>query len=351
MHVYALDMQLHSVAIVGASGYSGLELTRILSRHPNVRLTALFSDRWAGERAGGRLPLEGPSAALAYEPLSGAEGIEAELALLATPAEASAELAPKLLARGVRVVDLSGAFRLRDPSAYPLWYGFEHPAPELLALSSYGLPELSREGLREARLVANAGCYASALALPLAPLVRSGLVSAEGIAVTALSGVSGAGRKASEEYSFVELQDDLRAYRLGKHQHVPEVEQAVKKSAGRCGAISFTPVLVPIRRGILATCHLKMQGGAGAADLAAALEAAYGREPMIRVRPADRVMVKDVLHTNLCHLGVALDERAGMAIATSALDNLGKGAAGSATQALNAVLGLPETTGLGLLGG
>ena len=351
MHVYAFAKQQHAVAVVGASGYSGLELTRILSRHPHVRLTALLSDRWAGERAGAHLPLEGPAAALIYGPLSGAEEVPAELAFLATPAEVSAELAPKLLARGVQVVDLSGAFRLRDPAAYPVWYGFEHPAPELLAEACYGLPELSREGLHGARLVANAGCYASAVALALAPLVKSGLVSSEGIAVTALSGASGAGRKASEEYSFVELQDDLRAYRLGKHQHVPEVEQAVARGAGRCGALSFTPVLVPIRRGILATSHLKMRDGAGATDLAAALEAAYAKEPFVEVRPADRVMVKDVLHTNRCHVGVALDGRAGMAVATSALDNLVKGAAGSATQAMNAVLGLPETTGLCLLGG
>jgi N-acetyl-gamma-glutamyl-phosphate reductase len=344
-------MQPHPVAIVGASGYSGLELTRILARHPAVRLTAVLSDRWAGEKVASRLPVDGPAGAMAYGVLSGAATLDAELAFLATPAEVSADLAPKLVARGVRVVDVSGAFRLRDPSAYPAWYGFEHPAPALLAEAVYGLPELGREGLRGARLVANAGCYASAVPLAVAPFVKAGLAEPDGIAVTALSGVSGAGRKATEEYSFVEIDDDLRAYRIGRHQHTPEIEQTVARYAGRCGPISFTPVLVPIRRGILCTAHLRIREGVGAPELARALEAAYANEPFVKVRAADKVTVKDVLHTNRCHVGVALDERARTAVVTSALDNLVKGAAGSATQAMNAVLGLPETTGLDLLGG
>src|ERR671931_1985853 len=215
-----------------------------------------------------------------------AEGVEADIAFLATPAEVSLELAPKLLARGVRVVDLSGAFRLADASLYPRWYGFEHTAPALLAEARYGLPELAREGLRGARLVSNPGCYATATAMALAPLVRSGLVAPDGVAVAAMSGVSGAGRKASEEYSFCEVDEDLRAYRLARHQHVPEVEQTVARYAGRCGPISFTPHLVPIRRGILATSTLRLAPGASQADLSAAYEEAYGREPFVRVLAA-----------------------------------------------------------------
>ncbi|WP_242392309.1 N-acetyl-gamma-glutamyl-phosphate reductase [Anaeromyxobacter oryzisoli] len=344
-------MHVHPAAIVGASGYAGLELTRLLARHPRVRLAALYSDRWSGETAGARLPLDGAPAALSYRPLADGEGADAEIAFLATPASVSAELAPKLLARGVRVVDLSGAFRLADLAAYPAWYGFAHPAPELLAEARYGLPELARDGLSGARLVSNPGCYATAIALALAPLVRSGLVSPEGIAVTGLSGVSGAGRKASEDYSFVELGEDLHAYRLGKHQHVPEIEQTVARFAGACGALSFTPVLVPIRRGILATATLRLAGGASAADLGAALQAAYGREAFVRPMAAERVSVKDVVRTNRCHVGVAVDARAGVAVAVSAIDNLVKGAAGQAVQALNAAMGWPEATGLDLLGG
>ncbi len=344
-------MQLHDVAIVGASGYAGLELTRILARHPHVRVTAALSDRWAGETLGARLPLPAPIASLAYGKLADGERVEAELAFLATPAEASADLAPKLVKRGVKVIDLSGAFRLKDPAAYPTWYGFAHPAPALLAEAVYGLPELGRQGLRGARLVANSGCYATSVAVAVAPFVKAGVVSPDGVAVTAMSGVSGAGRKASEDFSFVELDDDLRAYRLAKHQHVPEIEQTVARYGGRCGPLSFTPVLTPIRRGILTTAHLRLADGAAAADLAAALEAAYKEEPFVRVRPADKVQLKDVLHNNRVHVGVALDARARIAVVTAALDNLVKGAAGSAVQAANAVLGLPETAGLDLLGG
>src|SRR5512138_3886327 len=343
-------MNMHSVAIVGASGYTGLELTRLLARHPRLRVEALYSDRWANEVAGARLPLPGAAAALRYRPLAEGAHADAEIVFLATPAEVSADLAPRLLARGLRVVDLSGAFRLEDPALYPRWYGFEHPAPALLAEARYGLPELAREGLRGARLVTNPGCYATAIALAVAPLVKAGLGLGGGIAVTGMSGVSGAGRKASEDYSFVEVADDLRAYRIGKHQHVPEIEQTVARFAGACGPISFTPVLTPIRRGILATIAIRA-AGAAAGGLADAVRAAYEGEPFVRVLPPDKVMLKDVVHTNRCHLGVAVDARAGAVVAVSAIDNLVKGAAGQAVQALNAAMGWPETLGLDLLGG
>jgi N-acetyl-gamma-glutamyl-phosphate reductase len=343
-------MHVHAAAIIGASGYTGLELTRLLARHPGVRLASLYSDRWADELAGERLPLDGPAAALRYRPLAEGAAADAGIVFLATPAEVSADLAPKLVARGVRVVDLSGAFRLEDPAQYPAWYGFAHPAPALLAEARYGLPELAREKLRDARLVTNPGCYATTIALALAPLVKAGLGLSGGIAVTGMSGVSGAGRKASEDYSFVEVADDLRAYRIGKHQHVPEIEQTVARYAGACGPISFTPVLAPIRRGILATITIRTEGPSPG-DLAAAVRAAYRDEPFVRVLAPDRVMVKDVLHTNRCHLGVAVDARAGVVVAVSAIDNLVKGAAGQAVQAMNAALGWPETAGLDLVGG
>jgi N-acetyl-gamma-glutamyl-phosphate reductase len=343
-------MNVHSAAIVGASGYTGLELTRLVARHPGLRLDALYSDRWSGELAGARLPLPGKAAALRYRPLAESSAAEAEVIFLATPADVSAELAPKLVARGARVVDLSGAFRLEDPAAYPAWYGFAHPAPALLAEARYGLPELARQKLAGARLVTNPGCYATAIALALAPLVKAGLGLSGGIAVTGMSGVSGAGRKASEDYSFVEVADDLRAYRIGKHQHVPEIEQTVARYAGACPPISFTPVLTPIRRGILATIAVRTERAAPA-DLAEAMRAAYRDEPFVAVLAPDRVMVKDVLHTNRCHVGVAVDARAGAVVAVSAIDNLVKGAAGQAVQAMNAALGWPETAGLDLVGG
>ena len=344
-------MHVLSTAVVGASGYAGLELTRYLARHPRLRPVALLSDRWSGEAAGDRLPLTGAAASLRYRPLAEAVALDAEVAFLATPAEVSLDLAPRLLARGVRVVDLSGAFRLGDAALYPRWYGFDHSAPELLAEARYGLPELARSQLAGAKLVTNPGCYATATAMALAPLVRSGLASPDGISVSAMSGVSGAGRKASEDYSFCEVDEDLRAYRLGRHQHVPEIEQTVARFAGRCGAIAFTPHLVPIRRGILATCALRLAPGAAAGELARAYEEAYAGEPFVKVLAADRVMVKDVVRTNRVHLGVAADARAGAAVAVCAIDNLVKGAAGQAVQALNAVMGWDETLGLDLVGG
>src|SRR5512133_80162 len=343
-------MHSHPAAIVGASGYTGLELTRLLARHPGLRLAALYSDRWADELAGARVALGGPAAALRYRPLAEGTDADAEVVFLATPAEVSADLAPRLLARGARVVDLSGAFRLEDPALYPTWYGFAHPAPALLAEARYGLPELAREKLRGAKLVTNPGCYATAIALAVAPLVKAGLGLGGGIAVTGMSGVSGAGRKASEDYSFVEVADDLRAYRIGKHQHVPEIEQTVARYAGACGPISFTPVLAPIRRGILATVTIRTDG-APPRDLPDAVRAAYPDEPFVSVLAPDRVTVKDVVHTNRCHVGVAVDARAGCVVAVSAIDNLVKGAAGQAIQALNAAMGWPETLGLDLLGG
>jgi len=340
-----------SVAVVGASGYSGLELTRILARHPHLRLVGLYSDRWADEPAGSRLPLPSSLASQRYLPQSHARDLEADVAFLATPAEVSLELGPLLHARGVRVVDLSGAFRLLDPSAYPQWYGFEHAAPKLLAEARYGLPELGREALRGATFVTNPGCYATAIALALAPLLKAGAVEKDGICISAMSGVSGAGRRATEEYSFCEVDEDLRAYRIGRHQHTPEIEQTVARYAGAVGPISFVPHLVPLRRGILATCVLRAAKGAGEAELRSAYEGAYGQEPFVRVLRADRVSVKDVARTNRCHLGAVLDARTGLVLATSAIDNLVKGAAGQAVQALNAAMGWDEATGIDLLGG
>lgn len=340
-----------TAAIVGASGYSGLELTRILAHHPRLQLTALFSDRWRNESVGSRLPLNGPCGGLRYLPLEQAAATGAAVVFLATPAEVSLQLVPGFVDRGSRVVDLSGAFRLSDVAAYPRWYGFEHTAPALLAEARYGLPELGRAALDGARLISNPGCYATCIALAVAPLVGSGAVAAEGITVSAMSGVSGAGRQTKEEYSFVEIDEDLRAYRIGRHQHVPEIEQTVARFAGTCGPLAFTPHLVPIRRGILATCTLRLKPGATAADLSAAYQKAYGSEHFVKVLAAEKVAVKDVARTNRCHLGVVADTRTGLAIAVSAIDNLVKGAAGQAIQSLNAAMGWPETTGLDLLGG
>lgn len=344
-------MHAMTAAVLGANGYAGVELTRILARHPRLKLAGLFSDPWAGQIAGDRVPLPESSARLRYRPFSELAELDAEVVFLGLPNELSLRLTPELLSRGMRVVDLSGAFRLEDPELYPRWYGFRHTAPELIRTARYGLPELARGELTGTRLVANAGCYATAIAMALAPLVRSGHVSPDGISVCAMSGFSGAGRKALEEYSFCEADEDLRAYRLAKHQHVPEIEQTVRRYAGRCGPISFTPHLVPLRRGILATCSLRVERGASADDLAAAFETAYRAEPFVRIMSPDQVRIGDVARTNRVHVGVGFDARTGLAIAVSAIDNLIKGAAGEAIQSFNASMGWDEALGLDLAGG
>jgi N-acetyl-gamma-glutamyl-phosphate reductase len=341
------DAQKAAVGLIGASGYAGVEATRLLANHGQVELRFATSERWAGEAVGEHLPLSGPAARLRYAPLDQsvalAEGCTA--VLLATPAEVSLELAPKLLAKGVRVIDLSGAFRLRDSALYPRYYGFEHKQLSLLP-GAYGLPELGRQGLAEARLVANPGCYATSAALALAPLVRAGLVVGD-LVVNAASGVTGAGRKGSEELSFCEVDEDYRAYRVHKHQHTPEIAQAL---GWEQGALTFTAHLRPLTRGILATCWARLRPGVEPAQVSAAYETAYGREPFVALaRSPEAVHLKAVVGTNRCLIGFACE--GGRVLVTAVLDNLVKGAAGQALQNLNIVLGLEETTGLGHLGG
>jgi N-acetyl-gamma-glutamyl-phosphate reductase len=309
------------VAIVGASGYSGIELTRLLLRHPGIELVAAGSDKLASERV--------EDSALRYVSNADAAAARCDVAMLATPAEVSHDLVPKLLTRGVRVVDLSGAYRLRKPELYPAFYKFEHEHPALLAEAVYGLPELDRTRIPSAAIVANPGCYATAIELALAPVVEG---ATGRIIVDAMSGVTGAGRKAAEEYSFAEVANDLRAYRVLKHQHTPEIEQTLGIS------LTFVPHLLPIKRGILATCHLQTKS---APDFARR----FGEEPFISLAAsADKVALKDVVGTNRCRIGWTLD--GDRLVVISAIDNLLKGAAGQAVQNLNLMLGLPEQAGL-----
>jgi N-acetyl-gamma-glutamyl-phosphate reductase len=320
-------MNTASVTVFGGSGYSGLELTRLLARHAGVQVAAVTSDRWAGKTVDG----------ISY--CSHDQGLEkaksTDIALLATPAEASLELAPKLLAANVRVIDLSGAFRLRDLTLYPRFYGFTHSAPKLNAEAVYGLPELNREQQRTARLVANPGCYATAAALSIAPLVKAGLV--KDLVITAASGVSGAGRKATEEFSFMELSQDFRAYKVLKHQHTPEISQTL----GGANVV-FTPHLLPLQRGILSTTVAKVTSKT---HVEALLHDAYAREPFMRVLPnAEAVHLAAAARTNNCLIGATVEDDT--LVVVTALDNLLKGAASQAVQNLNLMLGLTETEGL-----
>ena len=339
-------MHKAAVAVFGASGYAGLELVRLLAGHPGVELVAAASDRFIGEPVAARLAA--PLPALRFEAVDAvrARARECAIVLLATPAEASHGLAPELVAAGARVVDLSGAFRLREPARHAAAYGFPHAHPALLAEAAYGLPELgadARARIRAARLVANPGCYATAIQLALAPLHAAGVLGPGRLVADAVSGATGAGRKASEELAFCEVADDVRAYRTLRHQHAPEIAQGVGRP------VAFVPHLVPLRRGILATCHAELAAGAAPADVTAALSRAYAGEAFVELAAsADEVGLRHVVGTNQCRIGVtAMD---GELVVTSAIDNLVKGAAGQAVQNMNLLLGLPETTGLTGLG-
>lgn len=323
---------MHRAVIVGASGYSGLELTRLVARHGELALVGLSSDRWVGDSARHRAGCAGPR----YTTVEEALAIGADVVFLATPAEASHALVPRVVGSGARVVDLSGAYRLRDTALYRSHYQLDHAHPDVVAKAVYGLPELvDRESIRLARVIANPGCYATAVALAVSPITK--LVVGRVIA-NAASGVTGAGRKASEEMSFAEVADDMRAYRVLRHQHTPEIEQTVGVK------VTFVPHLLPIRRGILATCHGQLADGVTAADVAAAF-ARYADEPFVELVPVEDVTIKSVVGSNRCRIGWALGAD-GELVVIAALDNLVKGAAGQALQNANLMLGIDETKGL-----
>jgi N-acetyl-gamma-glutamyl-phosphate reductase len=345
-----------TVGIIGVSGYSGMELARLVDGHPGMALALAVSDKWAGGTLGDHLPLRSPTAALRVRPQKDAlqPGVFAglDIVFLATPADASLTLAPLALEAGARVVDLSGAFRL-SADEYPRWYGFTHPRPDLLPTACYAMPEAGASGdLRAARLVSNPGCYATASTLGALALLRAGVIERDGIVIDAKSGTTGAGRKASEELSFSEVDGDFRAYRVLRHQHTPEIERALGLAGQGPLKVTFTSHLLPTRRGILATVYGRLKPGKGAADAVAAVASFAEGRPFIRTAKPDAVRLHPVIGTNRVLLGADADPERGVAIAFAALDNLVKGAAGQAVQNANGMLGLDETMGLdGLPGG
>ncbi|TMB44750.1 MAG: N-acetyl-gamma-glutamyl-phosphate reductase [Deltaproteobacteria bacterium] len=330
------------VSVLGATGYTGVELLRLLAQHPAVELAYLSSEQYRGRRASEVYPfLAGivDEALGAPEPAAAAAG---DVVFTALPHGAAAPLARELLRRGRRVIDLSPDFRLRDAAVYARWYG-EHPAPELLPQAVYGLPELYRDQLRPARLVANPGCYPTAALLGLAPLARAGLLSAPAV-IDAKSGTTGAGRAAKVEQLFAEVNENFRPYAIAAHRHGPEIEQELR-AAGAAAPPLFVPHLLPVSRGILATMYVRVPGGKPQLD--SLFETAYAREPFVVLRgDGPPPELREVRGTNRCVLGWRWDEATGHAVVVSAIDNLGKGAAGQAVQCLNLLLGLPETTGL-----
>ncbi len=337
-----------SVAIIGASGYSGEELCRILAGHPEVKIAAVTSRQHAGKPVTEILPrlARHPAVAdLLFSESTATAALDsgAEFFFLALPHGLAAEFARPLVEAGKRVVDLSADFRLRDAAVYREFYGQDHEAPELLAEAVFGLPEIHREEVVSARLVASAGCYPTGILLLLVPLLRAGLLDAESIAVSSVSGVSGAGRKAETAYIYSECNESLRAYGLPKHRHLSEIEQELGLAAGKPVTITFVPHLAPMTRGIHTTVLARPAGDPAA--LAECLESSYAREPFVRFSQA-LPDTKHVTGTNFCDLAVRTDPRTGRVILLSALDNLVKGASGQAVQNFNLMAGLSETSGL-----
>jgi N-acetyl-gamma-glutamyl-phosphate reductase len=334
------------VGVIGASGYTGAELLRILANHPSLDVVYATGDSQAGTLASSLYP----SLAAAYPSLVFAEydtdeATTCDVVFLGLPHEASMALVPQLVGKVQLVVDLSAAYRLKDATQYPTWYGFTHDQPEMLAQSVYGLPELYREQLVGASLIATPGCYVTAASLALTPLVRVGLIEPSGVIVDAASGVSGAGRVPKPNTHFNTVNEDFQAYGLLDHRHTPEIEQVTGAT------VLFTPHLAPMNRGILATCYAKPKSGTTptSQSLLAALAKQYAREPFVVVRPASP-STKATLGSNAVHLTARYDERTNTVMVLSALDNLTKGAAGGAVQAANVALGIGETTGLSAVG-
>ncbi len=341
-------MNKANVAIIGASGYSGEELVRLLLRHPHAELTCVTSRQYAGEPLGSVFPRYAEAPLTFCNPDVDEIASKADVAFLALPHGLASDYALPLLERGLRVIDISADFRLRDLEQYKRYYNADHPAPELMAKTVYGLPERYRSQLAGASLVACPGCYPTSIILPTAPLLAAGLVETDKIAVTSMSGVTGAGRKVDLPYIFPECNESVRPYAVTGHRHLPEIEQELAAAAGAGQlAITFIPHLLPVSRGIHSTILLNARPGTTVAAVGEALYRAYADEPFVRVLPHGKLAdTKHVTLTNMCEIGFALDERTQRVIISSAIDNLTKGASGQAVQCMNIACGFPETAGL-----
>jgi N-acetyl-gamma-glutamyl-phosphate reductase len=337
------------VAVFGASGYTGLELLRLLLRHPRFELALVTSEQQAGKPVADVYPEFRKRLDLRFTASADATKLarEVELAFTALPHAASAPTVAALRKAGVPVLDLSADFRLEDPNVYREWYG-EHPAPGLLPGAVYGIPELHREALRKAELVAVPGCYPTSAILPLAPFLREGLVETTGIVIDSKSGVSGAGRKLEVQYLFAELDENCQAYKPGhEHRHTPEIEQELARAAGKPVRVSFVPHLLPTTRGIATSVYVRPKQRLTTAQAREVLARAYGGERFVRLLPlGETPSLAAVRGSNFCDVAAIADEGNGTLILLSTLDNLVKGASGQAIQCANLMRGLPEDTGL-----
>jgi len=344
-------MHLEKIAVVGATGYSGEELIRLLQRHSGTDLVCVTSRQYAGKPLGAVYPkFQGQKySTLEFSPSDAKSIVDsgARFVFLALPHGLAAEFAKPLLGAGLRVIDLSADFRLKDKVVYKEFYGHDHPAPELLAQSVYGMPELYRKEIAGAQLVASPGCYPTSIILPLAPLLKAKLIDPKSIVVSSMSGVSGAGRKVDVDYLFVECNESVRPYGVPGHRHLSEIEQELGNAGGEKITINFTPHLIPVNRGILTTIYASPANGATPQAVSQALRQSYKGEPFVRLLDdAQYPDIKNVAYTNFIDIAWRHDPRTQRVILMSAEDNLVKGASGQAIQSLNLMCGLSETTGL-----
>jgi N-acetyl-gamma-glutamyl-phosphate reductase len=339
------------IGVLGASGYTGSECVRLLLRHPRVEIALLTADRKAGQEMREVFPQFSPYALPRLVPLEGLDwpALGLDLVFCALPHATTQKVIKEVFAKapGMKAVDLSADFRLTDTAAYARWYGDAHHAPELQGEAVYGLVEIYRNRIKKSRLVANPGCYTTCAILPLVPLIKAKAIDADEIVVDAKSGMTGAGRAARENMLFSEVSEGFHAYGVGHHRHMAELDQEFSRAAGREVAVTFTPHLVPMNRGILSTIYVRGLAGRSPQVLHAILATTYDDEPFVHVLPfGETPQTRHVRGSNMTFIGVTADRVAPRAIIVSALDNLVKGAAGQAVQNMNVVLGFPETTGL-----
>jgi len=335
-------------AIVGATGFTGIELIKILVRHPGVTLTALTTRQDKAIPVNDLIPVLPRKSSLAVRSYAMKELLKsADLFFICLPHTEAAETAEKLYNAGKSVIDLSADARLKRAADYKIWYGQTHPAPQILKKAVYGLPEIYRKKIRGANLIANPGCYPTGAALALWPLVKKGLIELDSIVIDAKSGVSGSGKKLSTASHFCEVAENFKAYKVNKHQHVPEIEQTLSDQAGSRVKVTFVPHLLPIERGLLSTVYARKAKGVKPASIVKAFQEAYQGETFVRFR-GEGVFpsIKDVVGTNFCDMGVAIDSTGDRVIVISAIDNLLKGASGQAVQNMNVRFDFPEDQGL-----
>jgi N-acetyl-gamma-glutamyl-phosphate reductase len=333
-------------SVIGASGYSGLELLKTLSGHPHVQIDKIFAHTSAGKQLAEVNPWFRNRLDARFETYAPELVCSSDVVFIALPSGEAMNIVPKLLELGKKVIDLGGDFRLSDTDTYRMFYKRDHTAADTIRHAVYGLPEWNRSSIQSATLVANPGCYPTSAILPLAPLLKDGLVESTGISISSLSGVSGAGRSASAELSFVEVNESVKAYKVGVHQHIPEIQASLEAISGRTVSVTFVPHLIPITRGIYSSIYVPIARGLSASDVLQCYTKYYADEPFVRVSDVSVPEIKNVLYTNYIDIGFRVYAENNQLIVFSVIDNLVKGAAGQAVQNMNLLFGYNEKEGL-----